>query len=64
MTTEHPRYAIIHVRSDHGEAWPIVERTIGGWQSGVHHYPDAEVLDVRPLVLVALDGESCNSADA
>lgn len=59
------RFAIIHVRSNvHGlavEAWPIVERTIGGWQSGIHHYPDAEVLDVRPLALVAGDGDSADA---
>jgi len=50
-----PRYAVIHVKpTPTSDAWPIVERTYGGgWQSGAHHYPDAEVLDVRPLALVA-----------
>lgn len=47
-------YAVIHVRSKGWpttDAWPIVERVPGGWQSGVHHYPDADVLDVTPLAL-------------
>lgn len=53
-------YAIIHVRSGpNGEAWPLVERVPdvlgGGWQSGAHHYPDASVLDVKPLTLVDPD---------
>ncbi|OBA53056.1 hypothetical protein A5789_24925 [Nocardia sp. 852002-51101_SCH5132738] len=43
--------AIIHVQSGpSGEAWPIVERVPGGWQSGAHHYRDADVLDVSPIV--------------
>jgi hypothetical protein len=45
-------FARIHVRSgEDGHAWPVVERVAGGWQSGAHHYPDAEVLDVRQLPL-------------
>lgn len=49
-------YAIIHVRDGASEAWPVVTRTYGGgWQSGAHHYPDAEVLDVTPLRLVEDD---------
>ena len=48
-----PRYAVIHVKpTPTSDAWPIVERTHGGWQSGSHHYPDVDVLDVRPLALV------------
>ncbi len=48
-----PQYAVIHVKpTPTSDAWPIVERTRGGWQSGAHHYPDADVLDVRPLALV------------
>ena len=48
------QYAIIHVQYENGttEAWPVVQRVPGGWQSGVHHYPDDAVLDVRPLTLV------------
>ena len=52
-----PRYAIIQVSTEtngmQGSAWPIVERVPGGWQSGAHHYPDAEVGQVRPLALAA-----------
>ncbi|HEY3480864.1 MAG TPA: hypothetical protein VGL02_18360 [Streptomyces sp.] len=49
-----PSYAIIHVSPGPGrEAWPIVERVPGGWQSGVHHYPDEDVIEVStPLRLV------------
>lgn len=44
------RYAVIHVSPRPGsDAWPIVERVPGGWQSGAHHYPDEDVLDVQPL---------------
>lgn len=48
-----PQYAIIRVQYEPGtsEAWPIVERVPGGWQSGAHHYPDDAVLNVRPLAL-------------
>ncbi|UKD50863.1 hypothetical protein L3Q65_00795 (plasmid) [Amycolatopsis sp. FU40] len=51
---EPPSYAIIHVAPKPGlEAWPVVERVPGGWQSGVHHYPDEDVIDVStPLRLV------------
>ena len=42
--------AMIHVQPRPGlEAWPIVERVPCGWQSGVHHYPDEDVLDVSPI---------------
>jgi hypothetical protein len=45
-------YAHIHVSPEPGcDAWPVVERVPGGWQSGVHHYPDEEVLGVRLLRL-------------
>lgn len=44
------RYAVIHVSPRPGsDAWPIVERVPGGWQSGAHHYPDEDVIDVQPL---------------
>lgn len=46
-----PRYAVIHVQRANGHAWPIVERVVGGWQSGAHHYPDRDVLSVKPLAL-------------
>lgn len=50
--TAHPRFAIIHVKPDaNTQAWPVVERVPGGWQSGVHHYPDRDVLSVKPLHL-------------
>jgi len=45
------QYAIIHVGTLGGDAWMIVERVPGGWQSGTHHYPDDVVLDVQPLNL-------------
>ena len=49
------QYATIHVQYENGtsEAWPIVHRVPGGWQSGAHHYPDDAVIDVSPLTLVA-----------
>lgn len=48
-----PIYARVHVKvGESGEAWPVVERVHGGWQSGGHHYPDADVLDVASLPLV------------
>ncbi|MFI6302149.1 hypothetical protein ACIBCH_09780 [Amycolatopsis thailandensis] len=51
--TGHPAYAIIHVKETPTcDAWPIVERVPGGWQSGVHHYEDERVLAVTPLYLV------------
>jgi hypothetical protein len=59
-----PPYAVIHVPTPDGFAWPIVERVVGGWQSGEHHYPDAGVLDVRPLTLVDLAGSDAATADA
>jgi hypothetical protein len=59
-----PRYAVIHVPTPDGFAWPIVERVAGGWQSGAHHYPDSIVLDVRPLTLVDLAGPDAATADA
>jgi hypothetical protein len=48
------QYAIIRVQYEPGggEAWPVVQRVPGGWQSGAHHYPDDAVLSVRPLTLV------------
>lgn len=53
MTEERPHlgdYAVIHVSPGPGlDAWPVVQRVPGGWQSGVHHYPDEEVLDVQKL---------------
>jgi hypothetical protein len=51
--TEQPQYAIIHVKpTPESDAWPVVERVPGGWQSGVFHYPDEIVLKVDPLSLV------------
>jgi len=51
--TDHPAYAIIHVKeSPSCDAWPIVERVPGGWSSGVHHYEDSRVIDLTPLHLV------------
>ena len=52
-------YAIIHVKPDaNSDAWPVVERVAGGWQSGAHHYPDRAVLAVTPLHLMpATDDE-------
>lgn len=44
-------YAVIHVKDGPAESWPVVERVPGGWQSGAHHYPDADVLRVTPLRL-------------
>jgi hypothetical protein len=50
--TDHPAYAIIHVKETPTcDAWPIVERVPDGWQSGVHHYDDEDVLDLTPLHL-------------
>jgi len=51
LTAGRPQYAIIHVGTLGGDAWPIVERVPDGWQSGAHHYPDDVVLDVHPLDL-------------
>ena len=46
------RIALIHVSPRPGsDAWPIVERVAGGWQSGEHHYADADVPDVHDLDL-------------
>lgn len=51
---DEPRYARIHVRpSLDADAWPVVERVPGGWQSGQHHYPDSDVLQVIPLPIHA-----------
>jgi hypothetical protein len=44
-----PQHAIIRVKRGHGNEWPIVERVPGGWQSGAHHYPDRDVVNVKPL---------------
>jgi hypothetical protein len=52
MTEDQPRYAVIHVQDGNNHAWPIVERTRGGWQSGAHHYPDRDVRKVAPLTLI------------
>jgi hypothetical protein len=55
--TDHPAYAIIHVKeSPSCDAWPIVERVPGGWSSGVHHYEDSRVIDLMPLHLVPDSG--------
>lgn len=52
-------YAIIHVRVDASESWPVVARVPGGWQSGTHHYPDSTVLDVRGLTAAGVtEGEA------
>lgn len=57
--THYPKYAVIRVHPGPGAAaWPIVQRVPGGWQSGAHHYPDAEVHEVRPLHLVEPRGSS------
>lgn len=54
--TDSTQYAVIHVKAGTtGDAWPIVERVPGGWQSGAHHYPDAEVLSMRALHLVDVE---------
>lgn len=47
------QFAIIHVRDGDSEAWPVVERVRGGWQSGAHHYPDVSVIAVQPLTAEA-----------
>lgn len=43
------RFAYIEVPTVDGSggvAWPLVERVPGGWQSGEHHYPDADVIRI------------------
>lgn len=50
VSTAYPPIAIIKVATGpDGFAWLIVERVPNGWQSGEHHYPDGDVLEMHAL---------------